>query len=305
MIEPINVPREQFPKSDMQSDGMMTLHIDCDNRCMEYIPDIEYIDRDGIKLYIQLLLPSDRTDRTPLIVYVPGSAFHWQNVKGMIPSASLLVNRGFAVAMVQYRGSEAATFPAQMLDAKAAVRFLKINAHKYGLSSEHVYLMGDSSGGHTVLMAGLTAGISEFEEDIYSDVSSYVRGIIDLYGPTDITKMNDELSSQNHIEPDSPEGYLIGRLNVLEHPELTEPTVVMNYVDEDRDIPPVLMFHGTNDELVPFGQSCMLYDKLTQCNKEATFYAVDNAHHGGREFWSNQVLDIIGAFVNRINGEER
>ena len=305
MIEPINVPREQFPKSDMQSDGMIILDVDCDNRTMEYIPDIEYVDRDGIKLYIQLLLPSDRTDRTPLIVYVPGSAFHWQNVKGMIPSAGLLVNRGFAVAMVQYRGSEAAPFPAQMLDAKAAVRFMKVNAHKYGLSPDNVYLMGDSSGGHTVLMAGLTVGISEFEEEIYNEVSSCVRGIIDLYGPTDITKMNDELSSQNHIEPDSPEGYLIGRLNVLEHPELTEPTVVMNYVDADRDIPPVLIFHGTNDELVPFGQSCMLYDKLVQCNKEATFYAVDNAHHGGREFWSNQVLDIIEAFVNRINGEER
>ncbi len=300
MIEPINISREQFPKSNMQSDGMITLNIDCDNRSMEYIPDIEYIEREGIKLYIQLLLPWDRTESTPLLVYVPGSAFHWQNVKGVIPSASLLANRGFAVAMVQYRGSEVATFPAQMLDAKAAVRFMKINAHKYGLNSDNVYLMGDSSGGHTVLMAGLTAGILEFEEEIYSEASSYVKGIIDFYGPTDITKMNDELSSQNHIEPDSPEGYLIGRKNVLEHPELTNPTVVMNYIDVDREIPPVLIFHGTNDELVPFGQSCMLYDKLVQCNKEATFYAIDNAHHGGREFWSNQVLDIVEDFVKGI-----
>lgn len=37
------------------------------------------------------------------------------------------------------------------------------------------------------------------------------------------------------------------------------------------------------DELVPFGQSCMLYDKLVQCKKEATFYAIENAHHGGIE----------------------
>ena len=302
MIEPINVPREQFPKSNIKSDGMITLNVNCDNRTMEYVPDIEYINRADIRLYIQLLLPSDRTDSTPLIVYVPGSAFHWQNVKGVIPTASLLVNRGFAVAMVQYRGSEVATFPAQMLDAKAAVRFMKLSAHKYGLNSENVYLMGDSSGGHTVLMAGLTAGIPEFEEDIYSEVSSDVKGIVDLYGPTDITKMNDELSSQNHIEPDSPEGYLIGRRNVLEHPELTEPTIVMNYIDADREIPPVLIFHGTNDELVPFGQSCMLYDKLIQCKKEASFYAIDNAHHGGREFWSDEVLDIIEEFIKSVCG---
>ncbi len=297
MITPINVPREAFPKSNIKSDGMITLNVKCDNRTMEYIPDIEYINRDGISLYIQLLLPCDRTSDTPLIIYVPGSAFRWQNVKGVIPFACLLVNRGFAVAMVQYRGSEVASFPAQMLDAKAAVRFMKINAHKYGLNPDNVYLMGDSSGGHTVLMSGLTAGIEKFEEGIYSEVSSEAKGIIDLYGPTDITKMNDELSSQNHIEPDSPEGCLIGRLNVLEHPELTEDTVVMKYIDSQREIPPVLIFHGTNDELVPFGQSCMLYDKLVACNKRATFYAIDNAHHGGREFWSEQVFDIIEGFI--------
>ena len=71
----------------------------------------------------------------------------------------------------------------------------------------------------------------------------------------------------------------------------------MNYVDSSRKIPPVLIFHGTNDELVPFGQSCMLYDRLVQCGKAATFYAIDNAHHGGREFWSNQVFDIIEDFI--------
>lgn len=300
MIQPINISREQFPKSNVKSDGMITLNICCDNSSMEYIPDIEYINRDGISLYIQLILPYDRSENTPLVIYVPGSAFRWQNVKRVIPSISLLANRGFAIAMVQYRGSEVSPFPAQMLDTKVAVRFMKINAQKYGLNPDNVYLMGDSSGGHTVLMAGLTAGIEKFEEEIYSEVSSSVKGIIDLYGPTDITKMNDELSSLSHIEPDSPEGCLIGRLNVLEHPELTGPTVVMNYIDSAREIPPILIFHGTNDELVPFGQSCMLYDKLVKCNKKATFYAIDNANHGGREFWSNQVLDIIEEFIKKV-----
>jgi len=299
MIQPINVPREQFPKSDVKSEGMITLNVSCDNRDVKCFTDIEYINRDGISLSIQLILPSDRNENTPLVIYVPGSAFRWQNVKGVIPSACLLANRGFAVAMVQYRGSEVASFPAQMLDVKAAVRFMKLNAHKYRLNPDNVYLMGDSSGGHSVLMAGLTVGIEQFEEEIYSEVSSDVKGIIDLYAPTDITKMNDELSSMDHIAPDSPEGCFIGGLNVLEHPELTEPTVVMNYIDSVREIPPVLIFHGTNDELVPFGQSCMLYDKLVQCKKEATFYAIENAHHGGREFWSNQVLDIIEAFIKR------
>lgn len=299
MIQPINIPREQFPKSDVKSEGMITLNICCDNRDIKYYPDIEYINRDGIPLYIELILPDDRTENTPLVIYVQGSAFRWQNVKGVLPSVSLLANRGVAVAMVQYRGSEVAAFPAQMLDTKAAVRFMKMNAHKYGLNPDYVYLMGNSSGGHCALMAGLTAGMEQFEEEIYSEVSSDVKGIIDLFAPTDITKMNDELSTMDHIAPDSPEGCLIGGRNVLAHPELTEPTVVMNHIDSNREIPPVLIFHGTNDELVPFGQSCMLYDKLKLCKKEATFYAIEHAHHGGREFWSDQVLDIIEDFLKK------
>ena len=76
----------------------------------------------------------------------------------------------------------------------------------------------------------------------------------------------------------------------------------MNYISDDRAIPPVLMFHGTNDELVPFGQSCMLYDKLKSCGKTAKLYAVDNAYHGDREFWSEQVLGIVTNFIsNRIS----
>ena len=61
----------------------------------------------------------------------------------------------------------------------------------------------------------------------------------------------------------------------------------------------VAMVQYRGSEVVSFGQSCMLYDKLVQCKKEATFYAIENAHHGGRAFWSDQILDIIEAFIKR------
>ena len=259
--------------------------------------DIPYKQVEGHDLYADFYVPED-VENPPVIMWIHGGGWTELNRKWCLVYPQL--KRGYAVCSVDYRYADEAVFPAQMLDTKAAVRFMKINAHKYGLNPDKMYLMGDSSGGHTVLMAGLTVGIERFEEELYSEVSSSVKGIIDLFGPTDITKMNDELSAMDHMAPDSPEGCLIGGRNVSEHPELTAPTVVMNYVDATREIPPVLIFHGTNDELVPFGQSCMLYDKLVQCNKKAEFYAIDNAHHGGREFWSNQVLDIIEKFINRV-----
>ena len=300
MIKPIDISREQFPKSTAESDGMILLKINSDNHEMQMFQNIEYIRRGDISLQIQLILPDKSDKKPPLIIYVTGSAFHWQNIPASIPRLCLLVNKGFAVASVQYRGSEIAPFPAQVLDVKAAVRFLKRKADLYGYDGNSVWLMGDSSGGHTVLMAGLTAGINEFEEEIYNEFDSSVKGIIDLYGPVNILKMNDEPSSQDHMSADSPEGFLIGRRNVSENPQLSEPTIVTNYIQVHREIPPVLIFHGTNDELVPFGQSCMLYDRLKECRKAAEFYAIDGAHHGGREFWSSRVLDIIENFIKKI-----
>lgn len=297
MIQPITIPREEFPKSPSKADGMITLNIQCDNDELTGIRDIEYVNRDGLKLTIQLILPTKREKKIPLICYITGSAFHWQDISSALPRLTYLANRGVGIASIQYRASDVAPFPAQVLDVKAGIRFLKEHADEYNFDREQFFTMGESSGGNVSLMAGLTAGIALFEEDIYRTYSSDVKGVIDFYGPTDITKMNDELSTQNHMEADSPEGYLIGRKNVAENPQLAEPTVVMKYITKEREIPPVLITHGTNDELVPFGQSCMLYEKLKECGKEAVFYAIEGAHHGGCEFWSSQMLDIVEQFV--------
>lgn len=296
MVTPRYIPREEFPRSPSRAEGMISLDVRTDNFEMNLIRDIKYIERGGVSLYVQLILPDAISPRTPLVVYVTGSAFHWQNIPQTIPRLCLLANKGAAVASVQYRGAEAAPFPAQALDVKAAVRFIKGIAPKYGLNPANVFLMGDSSGGHTALIGGITAG-AEFEETVYAEHSSEVRGIIDLYGVVDISRMNDELSAFDHTTADCPAGLLIGGVTVPDHPALYEPTVVTRYITPERRLPPVLILHGTNDEVVPFGQSCLLYERLRECGKQARFYAVEGAHHGGREFWAEQTLGIIADFL--------
>ncbi len=304
MVQPKQIPREEFPMSQAFSSGMIPLQVDCDHEIFWYTRDVVYQEREEMPLHLQLLLqsadPSSPEKSFPLIVLIPGSAFHKQDVPGAVGLAGLLACRGFSVALVEYRPSEVAPFPAQMLDAKAAVRYMKRNAEKYRIDPEKVVLMGDSSGGHTALMAAFTQGISSLEEPEESQISSSVRGVIDLYAPVNIATMNEELSTQDHTGPDSPEGYLIGRKPVLENPQLVEPTVVTRYISQTREIPPVLIFHGSNDELVPFSQSCELYDALKQKGKKAAFYQILGAHHGGKEFWCTQVLDKIEAFIREV-----
>ena len=292
------VARENFPMSKATAAGMIPMQPLCDNYEIFYREDVVYAERAEMTLHLQILGPIGAGEALPLILYIPGSAFHRQNVKERVPQLACLAQRGFVVAALQYRGSEDAPFPSQTLDAKAGIRFMKRHAAEYGIDPDKIVTMGDSSGGHTAMMAAFTCGIPALEEDDAAFDSS-VRGVIDLYGPVNFTTMNEQLSSQNHWLPDSPEGMELGGVNVLEHPDLARAAAVTTYVADGREIPPILMFHGTNDELVPFAQSCELCDALTAAGRDVTFYQVLGAHHGGPEFWTTQVLDLVEAFIRR------
>lgn len=301
-MEPLNISREDFPMSTMSVEGMIPMNPVIDNYEIYYKEDIEYIKRGERALKLQIIGPIGCRENVPCIVYIPGSAFHEQNVKERVAQLSYLAQRGYVVAALEYRGSECAIFPAQALDAKAGVTYMKEHGDEYGIDPDGIFLMGDSSGAHTAVLAAFSHGVDELEEDGRRSSKPIVRGVIDLYGPTNFLTMNDEPSSQDHRTPDSPEGCEIGGKPVLEYPQLVRPTILSTYVKKDRELPPILMFHGTNDELVPFGQSCQLFQALQDAEKDATFYQVIGAHHGGREFWTKEVLEIEEAFIRRVLG---
>lgn len=297
-MEPLKVSRNDFPKSEAKVENMQVIRPVCDNYELTYDYDVEYVDRNGKKLYLQIIKPINSEDRTPLIIYIPGSAFHRQNVKERVAQLALIAVRGYTVALLEYRGSEDNSFPAFVLDAKAGIMFMKQNANMFNIDTQKVFVMGDSSGAYTALMAGLTYGIKELEDEKVCSMDYRVRGIIDFYGPTNITTMNDEPSSQDHRTADSPEGCMIGGYEVLKHPEYANPTIIKNYLSVNKAYPPVIMFHGSNDELVPFGQSCELYNALKEVNGQVVLYQIDGAHHGARQFWSSTVLDLIQEFID-------
>lgn len=156
----------------------------------------------------------------PVIVFVRGSAFHKQNVTDCSNYFVRIAEQGYVVDALKYRHSDIAPFPAQMQDCKTAVRFMRKNAERFHCNKDRIALWGDSSGGHTVLMAGFTGNRAP-DTDAYAEESAEVNAIVDWHGPTDFAKMNFYPSSQNHSDPQCPEGVVIGGGDVLEHPDLS------------------------------------------------------------------------------------
>jgi acetyl esterase/lipase len=177
---------------------------------------------------------------------------------------------------------------------------LRVNAEKYGIDAENVALWGDSSGGHTVLIAGITGdGLLDTED--YNQYSCKVNSIVNFYGPTDVAKMCEYPSIMDHSTADSPEGYLIGKVPVLENLDLVKAACPATYVSADKDCPPVLTIHGDSDRIVPFEQSIVIHEALVKAGKYSEFYKLVGADHGSGEFWADETYDIIEAFIRRHN----
>lgn len=300
-------PLEDFPPAQELPEGTKRVELrDTFGYPVRFLPGIEYASRSGERQQLHLLLPEDwgRPERRfPLVVYIQGSAWHRQNSFEHLAHMIRVCQQGLAVAMVEYRPSEVAPFPAQVQDVKTAIRFLRMQAGAYPIDPERIGVWGDSSGGHTAVMVGLT-GDRAPDSELYGEYSAGVKCIVDWYGPTDIAKMNLSPSTQDHAGPDSPEGWLIGRKNVLEHPELAAATVPMNYLRADVPTPPVLILHGSRDHLVPFSQSCLLYERLRALDREAELYRLEGAYHGFGGFHSEEAIGITVDFLKKHLTEE-
>lgn len=299
MIAPKEYSYEAFPESHEKAEGMITMQANRHAMGAMYVPDLEYARDDaGKPLHLQLLLPTaDEPPAAPypVVVYICGSAWHKQNVHALIPQLARLARRGFAVAMPAYRPSEEAPFPAQVIDSKDAIRFLAENAQTYQLDTNRFVLMGDSSGGHTALLTAYTADTGKLDRK-RGGLPVTVCAVVDYYGPTDITKMNDAPCTMDHSGAETPEGYLIGKKNVLENPKLAARTVVMNQVTAARRLPATMILHGDKDRIVPFNQSVLLYEKLCKAEQEVSFYKLCDADHGGMAFWTQEIVDLVASF---------
>ena len=104
-------------------------------------------------------------------------------------------------------------------------------------------------------------------------------------------------STPNHHLPYSPEGKTMGGVNLREHPELCEYMSVECNVHADTPLPKVLMFHGSKDRTINPRVSVVIYQKLKSLGKDVQLYILDGADHGGPEFWDDQIITIIEAFM--------
>jgi acetyl esterase/lipase len=238
----------------------------------------------------------------PAIVFIHGGGWSQggrQAYRGEIQEAA---KRGYVAATISYRlmkydeakketTTAAPIFPAQIHDAKAAIRWVRANAKKYHIDPNRIGVTGASAGGHLSLLVGLTDPSSGLEgESGNPEQSSRVQAVVNVFGPTDM-KYCYEKSSVAWIcrlflggTPDE----------VGERYKAASP---ITYVSKDD--PPVLTLHGDKDTLVPVEQAKALDKKMKAVGASHTLIVFKGQGHGFGGEDGKKAADATWEFFDR------
>lgn len=184
-----------------------------------------------------------------------------------------LTDAGFVVASADYRLSQEAHFPAQLHDARAAVRWLRNHAADYNVDPARIYAWGDSAGGHLASLVGLTANADG------AGAEASVAAVAAWYPPTDLGRMAEQslpAAVARADDPGSREELLVGAV-LADEPAKAAAASPISYAS--RSAPPFFLAHGTADRFVPLAQSESLAAALEGAGVAVELLLIEDADH--------------------------
>lgn len=248
--------------------------------------DLAYVPNGHERQKLDLYVPENGSERMPLILWIHGGAWMGGSKNHCPPLP--WTRKGYVVASMDYRLSQDASFPAQIEDCKAALRWLHVHAREYRIDKNRIAAWGGSAGGHLASLLGTSGEASEWEKGFHP-TSIRVQAVIDWYGRADLTRVSTDPAWAN-----SPSALLLGGSG-QKFAELAKKASPILHVSKDD--PPFLIMHGTMDTTVPFRQSLAFARALGTAGVESRLVTLEGAGHGGQEFLSREKVKIISAFL--------
>ena len=257
-----------------------------------------------------IYLPKQEQESYPVVIHIYGSAWFNNNGKGAADLGTIvkaLLDAGYAVVCPNHRSSTDAKWPAQIHDIRAVIRFVRGEAKKYKFDPSFIATSGFSSGGHLASTAATTSGtkqtkVGTVDIDLegslgnFTNESSAVNAACDWSGPIDLTAMD----CGDHITmgDNSPEDVLLNS-KLSQEPDKYLSLSATSYIDKND--PPVIIFHGEKDNVVPCCQGKKFFELLQAAGvkTEATF--VPEGGHG-MGMYSEENLQKMVNFLNAARG---
>jgi acetyl esterase/lipase len=231
----------------------------------------------GRELQMDIQRPQPVGVAKPAIVFLCGNGWGYDktlNREGFWYALDVANQKGYVGITVDYSASvensnrrPIGVFPAQVYDAKSAIRFIKANAAQYDIDPARIGVVGFSSGGNLALLLGLTVPADGLEgQDDNLQYSSSVQAVVNLSGATDLVSWNKE----PYVS-----AYLGGSLQ--QKPEQYKKASPVNYVKPNGV--PILTIHGDKDTSVSSDQAVLFDARMKEVGAPHTLIIESGRGH--------------------------
>ena len=250
------------------------------------------------KHLLDLYLPPNASMNTPVVIWVHGGAWmvndKYADMSYMTGTIKAIIEKGYALASIDYRHSTTKIFPAQIQDCNQAIQFLYDQASKYKLDKNRFALMGFSAGGHLASLLALSNNSTVPDFYVNEIKPSFkIRVVLDFYGPSNFLLL---FGTNEITDLDNPIAKLLGA-SPLVRPDISNLASPVTYVDKDD--PPFFIVHGEKDKDVPKTQSYLLKSYLDLAHVDNALTVVKNAPHYGKMFDAEEIRVNLLLFLDR------
>ena len=255
------------------------------------LPDTVKVERDIVyatygdrKVMLDLYLPKKpASEKIPCIVVIHGGGWRMGDKTKFAAQAAYLADQGFAAACIGYRLLPEVTFPAPVVDCKAAVRWVRANAAKHGIDPDRIGATGGSAGGHLTAMLASSHKVAALEgEGGNPGVSSRIQAAVAMAAPGDMSVYAQRTGT---------------------NAELAALISPMTHID--KDAAPMLLLHSTDDRTVSPSQSEAMLAKYKALGLTSDLIKIEK---GGHAFWNSpqwfgDVMEKTAAFFKAHLGK--
>ncbi|MEH2080115.1 MAG: alpha/beta hydrolase [Nostoc sp.] len=230
---------------------------------MRYQKDILFASPGGLSLKMEVYQPPE-VGKYPVVVVIYGGAWQYGNTHANSEFNQYIANHGYTVFAIDYRHAPKYQFPSQLDDVRTALNFICKHAAEYEADSEHMVLLGRSSGAHLAMLAA------------YQPDAPPIRAVVNYYGPVNLT--------EGYKTPPNPDpintravlkAFLGGSLEEL--PNQYQIASPINYLT--HPLPPTLLIYGSRDHLVEARFGRQMYESLHDSGNTAVFLEIPWAEH--------------------------
>lgn len=213
----------------------------------------------------------------PAVLLIHGGGWRAPDRRAQMASiAERVAKRGYVVVNATYRFAPEYIYPAPVDDLREALKWMRANATTYQIKPDQIAAMGYSAGGHLAAQLGVLDGPANVR----------VQAVVDGAGPTDLRKYRG--------------GTLVPQFLGGSQAQVPQHYVVASPVTHvSKDDPPVFLYHGTWDALVPDDHSGDFKAALDAVGVQTEWFKINGRGHVTAFFSDGAAIAAALEFLDR------